>query len=155
MKKARIVVSAGAAIGMLVFSMTPAQAGGSFGGGNAADLNTFYECQVITGKNVNLTVDLVAPGVDPTPETPSLETLRSNVRVNSPALVCSPVNVKQNGAYVSPPTSAGLLKCYTTTDPSQQGAVTFESLTDAFLENLTTQVQQPVRYLCSPATLGE
>jgi hypothetical protein len=144
--KSRIVLRVLAVVGIFVLSATAAQAGR--GSGVPAPLNTFFECQVINGANVNHTVSTCVPG---SACTQGNGLIHDGVNVGNGVLLCRQVDVKDSAGFLTPDPSTEI-KCYAASRPGKKGSAVQQTLSDEFIRESDSVSQQP-GYLCSPVNI--
>jgi len=151
--KSRIILGVLAGIGIIALSVTPVQAGR--GSGVPAPLNTFFECQVVDGTNVNRTVNTCDPGSDctaPDPNNPESGGLRNSLNVGNGVLLCRQVDVKDSSGFLTPEFSFDF-KCYSVNRPGTKTGTVNQQLIDVFIDETARVTQQP-GYLCAPVDIN-
>lgn len=153
--KSRIVLGVLAVIGIFALSVETVQAGS--GEGVPAFLNTFFECQVIDGANVNQVVSTCNPGSDCLGN----NLIHDTVNVGNGVLLCRQVDVKNSAGvfFGQLPGStetlvpSQLVKCYAVSRPGRKGSAVDQTLTDVFVSETASISNQP-GYLCGPVGIG-
>ena len=136
--KVNVVSSVLVGLGLLVLSVTEAQAGG--GPGSGATL-TFMECYEIEGVDQHRTVNILGSEFGE----------QDNVRVQKGRIVCTPVTVEEGGSTLTSDPNADHLKCYKIEVPGPDVPHKAETaLSDPWVSE-TVPVNNS-RYLCLPAT---
>jgi hypothetical protein len=142
--KGRIVSQVVAVIGLIVLSVTVAQAGSGSGG---QALTLWFECRSINGgTNVGDNVSILDPSGAPV--------LEPNAIVGMSVLACRQVQVQLKGSPgVLPAFTGDHLKCYTLAVQGKSDTSNF-TFTDAFgtEQNITVLGS---RYLCATAVITE
>lgn len=144
--RVNIVWHVASVLGLILLSVTAAQAGG---GPGVTSFSAFFECQNIEGATpVNEDVSIRDPSS-------ASVVLHESVKVGAAQLLCRQVQVvDSSNALVSPPVG-DRLKCYSIAVQGPLGAADFLNISDVAFGAETNVRVSGSRYLCGTTSVTE
>jgi len=144
--KGNIVWQVASVIGLILLSVTAAQAGG---GPGAQAIAAFFECQNIEGATpVNEDVSIRDPSSAST-------VLHESVKVGAAQLLCRQVQVVDSSNTLVAPPVGDRLKCYSIAVQGPLGAADFFNISDVGFGAETNVRVSGSRYLCGTTSVTE